>query len=312
MLGEIIKKHRINTIKTDQIIQYGDIHDGAIEFPGKVDQGYVEVGYFYGDIKPKNIIVISSQVGCPSKCSFCELGNEKFVRNLKANEMYEQVILMLQIAKDYNLDINTKHKVSLAKSGDPFFNPETVKALEKIAELEFSFKVSTIFPNTKRAMNIFNNITLFAKDYSEPVQYQISLISTSEEYRSKVTGINLMPFNKIREAGEYWKENNPEGRKINLSLILDNNVPCDVDIIYKTFPPDLFRFRFRNYMPTLHGKEKDLIAIENERLQLIKDQFEDKGYEVGDWATPTNMEQKFGLASNVTLKRYLKMRNLKL
>ena len=60
-------------------------------------------------------------------------------------------------------------------------------------------------------------------------------------------------------------------------------------------------------MPTENGQRNLLQKIDEERMKRIKESFEEKGYDVGDWATPTSMEQKFGLAGNVTRRRYLQM-----
>ncbi len=99
----------------------------------------------------------------------------------------------------------------------------------------------------------------------------------------------------------------PPGRKINLSLLLTQDIPCDVQSIHNIFPSGLFRFRFRQYVPTHNGKNHRLTTITKTRYDEIKAQFQEKGYEVGDWATPTPIEQKFNLASNVTRGRYLRM-----
>ena len=305
-LTEIVRNYNPKFVTKDLVMEFGDKHDGAIEFAGLVNNGVIEVGYFYGDIKPKNIIVISSQVGCPAKCSFCELGSEKFTRSLSPQEMFEQVVLMLQTADRYGINVNDiGHKVSFAKSGDPLFNKHIVEGLERIAELQFSFKVSTVFPQNK--IEQFTQITQFAAQYGSSIQIQVSLISTSEEYRAKTVGIPVASFREIRAAAEYWQENNPRGRKINLSLILTDDVPCDVNEVSEIFPPDLFRFRFRNYVPTENGANHGLVTITSTRFTDVKESFRQKGYEVGDWATPTPIEQRFGLASNVTRSRYLKM-----
>ena len=265
--------------------------------------GIIETSYFYGNSKPKNIIVISSQIGCPAQCTFCELGNERFVRNLSPEEMYEQVILILQQADRYSIDINAvKHKVTIANSGEPLFNKQLVEGLEKIALFGFSFKISTIFPSGTHPN--FSNIAAFASAYQEPVQIQVSLISTSEEYQKKTLGIKAASFYEIRQAA-YWEEKNPTGRKINLSLILTEDTPCDVNEVHQIFPPEVFRFRFRNYVPTQNGELHRLCTITQQRFEQIKKQFHDNGYEVGDWATPTQIEQRFGLAANVIRKRYL-------
>jgi adenine C2-methylase RlmN of 23S rRNA A2503 and tRNA A37 len=296
------------TVQKDLVMEFGDHSDGAIEFVGLVDGGYIETGYFYGDIKPKNIIVASTQVGCPSKCNFCELGTRPFVRNLSSEEIHDQVHLMLDQARLYGHDVEqVKHKISWAKSGDPLFNSEYVVALEQIADMKFSHKVSTVFPGGKRIQERFKAVADFAASYVSPVQIQVSLISTSEEYRNKAAGIKVASFKDIRNAADYWLRVNPAGRKINLSLILDEHTPVDVKTTLDNFPPELFRFRFRNYVPTKNGSEHGLEKVTKSTYETIFQQFRDKGYDVGTWATPTPIEQKFGLASNVMLRRYDQM-----
>ncbi len=304
-----IHEYALTDLSHDFVAQFGNKHDGTIQIPVLTkDNGVVEASYFYGDDKPKNIIIISSQIGCPAECSFCELSSEKFQRNLSGNEMYEQAILLLQKASQYGIDIHSqKHKVTVANTGEPLFNSNLVSGLEKIADLEFSFKVSTIFPAGQKARKHFENLAQFAAQYEQQVQIQISLISTSEQYRREAGGIKLASYEEMRTAADYWRTLNPQGRKINLSLILSSQTPCEVSEVYQVFPPALFRFRFRNYVPTDNGRRNLLVEIDQERMSRIKESFEEKGYEVGDWATPSQMEQKFQLAGNVTRRRYLQM-----
>ncbi len=299
----------LSYLRADFIAEFGDRHDGTIQIPVFTkDNGVIEASYFYGDDKPKNIINISSQIGCPAACSFCELGEEKFTRNLTPEEMYEQVMLLLQTASRYGFDLDSiGHKVTIANTGEPLFNTNLVSGLEKIAALDVSFKVSTIFPAGQKVKNNFEGLAHFAASYHQPVQFQISLISTSEKYRREASRIKLASYEEIRTAAEHWRNLNPEGRKINLSLILSGQTPCEVNDVYEIFPPELFRFRFRNYVPTENGKKNLLVEIDPERMKKIKDGFEEKGYDVGDWATPTPIEQRFKLAGNVTRRRYLQM-----
>jgi adenine C2-methylase RlmN of 23S rRNA A2503 and tRNA A37 len=313
MLTEQVSNCHVESVKKDLVMQFGDIDDGAIEFAGLVDGGAIEVGYYHGKTKPKNIVAISSQIGCPSKCRFCSLGDKKFVRNLEPREMQDQVVLMLQQAKQYGIDIDEcPHKVSFSKSGEPLLNRNMVEGLERIEELGTSFKVSTLFPKGNLVLDNFHNVAEFASNYNKPVQMQISLISTSQDYREEMAGIRLASFEELRNVSEYWKEKNPDGRKINLSLILTQDTPVDADLASKFFSPELFRFRLRNYVPNQHGMENNLRPITRERYDETRKSFEDKGYEVGDWATPTPIEQRFGLSSNVTLRRYLNMVNGKI
>jgi len=307
MLSDKIRSYKVDSIEKDLVLEFGDLSDGAIEFVANAANGRFETGYFYGDTKPKNIIVASSQIGCPSRCNFCELGDKPYVRNLNENEMTDQIALMLQIAARHGHDIDSaNHKINWAKSGDALFNDQFVSALEDLAHFGFTHKLSRVFPAGSSVNERFRKIADFASEYGEPFQVQVSLISTSEEYRSKAAGVKVSPFDEIRKAADYWVNKNPNGRKINLSLIIDDGNPIDVKKVAEKFPKDLFRFRFRNYVPTDNGKRHGLVESTQEKFEEVYGAFQDRGYEVGTWATPTPTEMKFGLASNVTLHKYLK------
>ncbi len=296
------------SIRKDLTMTFGDRHDGVIGVPGITHDGNViEISYFFGDAKPKNIINISSQAGCPMSCSFCELGSEKFARNLSKEEIHDQAMLMLDEAALHGFTIdNTPHKVTVANTGEPLLNPALVDGLELIgAVLPVSFKVSTILPATSVATKTLTRLADFAAQYHRPVQLQISLISTSERQRQETAGARLADFQKVREAAELWRTKNPHGRKVNASLILTSDMVSDVDNVFAMLPPDLIRFRFREYVPTLHGKSHGLLRVTAPRLAEIKKRFEERGYEVGDWASPTPTEWKFGLAGNVIRRMYL-------
>ncbi len=294
-------------LKTNTPIQYGDSHDGVVEFVALTyDNGAIEVGCYLSDDKLKHIIGISSQIGCPSRCTFCELGSEAFTRNLTAQEIYEQVGAMKGILHELQVDISDKPlKVSIAKTGEPLFNPNLVDALDLIAAYNASYKISTVFPDSATIEKNLETLACFATTYTLPIQLQISLLSTNEEQRKSIAGIPVADFYKIRRAGEMWKEKIPNARDINLSIIVSEHTICEVEDIKDIFDPQIFRFRFRPYIPTSNGTIHSLEQISTQRLETIKNRFRQEGYIASDWPTPTQIEQRHNLAANVTRKRWL-------
>jgi len=293
------------TIHHDAVLFFGDRDDGVIGLPGLTHDGHViEISYFFGLTRPKNIIVISSQVGCPLGCSFCEL--DGFVRNLTARELHDQARLMIGEAFRYGFDpTGTPHKVTVADSGEPLLNPFLVSGLESLRDLPVSFKVSTVLPAARAAWRNLERLADFAAGYERPVQLQISLISTSEERRLRSCRGRIAGFDRVREAGELWRSRNPRGRQVNLSLIVTDDMPCEAARVVRIFPPELFRFRFREYVPTRHGAAAGHVAVSPERLRRIKRDFASRGYQVGDWASPSPVERRFGLAANTIRRMYL-------
>ena len=65
----------IRTLITQSAHHFGDHSDGVIEFAAQTsDSGVIELGYYYGTGKPKNIVKVSTQIGCPMACTFCATG----------------------------------------------------------------------------------------------------------------------------------------------------------------------------------------------------------------------------------------------
>lgn len=296
-------------LKKDLVLTFGDKDDGVIGIPAVTHDGRViEISYFFGKSRPKNIIVISSQAGCPMRCAFCELGSERYARNLTAEEIRAQADLMLEEAALRGFDVAaTPHKITVANSGEPLLNPRLVDGLERLREVPASFKVSTVLPDSKIAENVLGRLADFSSGLDRPLQLQISLISTSETERSRMSGGRVAGFRQIREAAAKWQAKHADGRKVNLSLMLTADMSCDAAAIAAIFPAELFRFRFREYVPTRHGSGNGLKKIDSERLTSVKDAFRERGYEVYDWATPSPTEWKFGLAGNVIRRMYLDM-----
>lgn len=305
-LSESVADYEFKHVFSDYMVAFGDKHDGVIEVicnTGNSEQIF-ESGYYYADSIIKPNVSISAMVGCPVSCEFCELGRAAFGRHLTPDEMYEQVILTLSQARRFT-DIDGPHKVSIGKSGEPMLNPNLVSGLRRISELGVSFRVPTSFPKGKAAERIFEELVEFAREYREAVQLNISVISTSEEYRSKTTKIGA-DFFSIRKGIERWINAIPleKCRKPNATLILGNNTPADPRELLDVLPPALVNICFRPYVETSNGKSSGLSLLSGEKLVELKRRFEECGYSVSLAQVSTPMEIKFKLASNSTLRRY--------
>ena len=307
-LSDLISHQGAPRLRTDLVVEYGDLHDFALEAVVLTETGSaIEIGYYAGDAKPKNIIDISTQKGCPQRCVFCELHDRPFEGSLSVQEMYEEVVVGLGLASERGVDIDDRpHKIDFGKSGEPLLNPSIVDAVEQMTLFGCSYKMCTIFPKSEAAQGRFK--ALAKVKHCQPVQMQVSLISTSEQYRQRSTTGKVGSFAELRGCGEFWAEHDPYHRKINLSLIVTQNTPCDPAAIKCVLPPEVFNIRLRPYIPNSCGRANNCVVLEPEKLRWLQAAFRDNGYEVSAFATPTPTEQRFGLTSNVTLRRYHQMK----
>ncbi|HRY63600.1 MAG TPA: radical SAM protein, partial [Patescibacteria group bacterium] len=77
----------------------------------------------------RNTVCVSSEVGCPLKCSFCATGQLGFKRNLTAGEIVDQVLYFSRYLKNKGERVDN---VVFMGMGEPFLNYDQVLAAIKI------------------------------------------------------------------------------------------------------------------------------------------------------------------------------------
>lgn len=126
------------TIKVNSIENGGDTKKYAFE----LNDGYC-IETVSITRKTGTTVCVSTMVGCPIGCTFCESGSNGFIRNLSASEIVQQVILM----KD---KIN---RIVFMGMGEPLLNYDTlIKAIHILRDrngLDFptdGITISTVGP----------------------------------------------------------------------------------------------------------------------------------------------------------------------
>ena len=127
-------------------------------------------------------ICLSTQVGCPMKCSFCATGQMGFKRNLTAEEIIDQYRFWQRyLAENKQGEIAN---VVLMGQGEPFLNYDNVKEA-----LNIILKNTEIGPRkiTVSTVGIKAGLEkmLIDKDWP-PIRLAISLHSTIEKTRAKI------------------------------------------------------------------------------------------------------------------------------
>lgn len=177
--------------------------DGTIKWLLKLNDGNL-VEAVYIPEKTRGTLCVSSQVGCVLTCSFCHTGTQKFVRNLTAGEILQQLI----IAKDELDDWHENPKVSnivLMGMGEPLYNYEEVSKSLRIAMDQKGIN----FPRSKITLSTSGVVPMIEKCGQElGVHLAISLHAVTDGLRNI-----LVPLNK----------------KYNLAMLIDacRNYPAN-------------------------------------------------------------------------------------
>jgi 23S rRNA (adenine2503-C2)-methyltransferase len=105
-------------------------NDGTVKCAMKLFDNYVVESVLIPKEK-RMTACISSQVGCSLTCKFCATGKLKRMRNLNADEIFDQVVLVNEIAlKQHQLPLSN---IVFMGMGEPLLNyKEVLDSIEKI------------------------------------------------------------------------------------------------------------------------------------------------------------------------------------
>ena len=200
--------------------------------------------YEAGDRSERWMIGVSVMSGCPVRCKFCATGQMKKWRNLRSNEIVEQVDMM--VLKNIENPLNSREfKINYTRMGEPFLNIDNVKKAIKTISAKYPnahHYVSTIGLKDADFRWIKGNITL-----------QLSLHSLDEDHRNW-----LIPYkNKmnIEQLGQVCTESNLK-TTINLTLVEENDF--DIEKIKQYFDKEKFFIKISPINPNTISEKNGL------------------------------------------------------
>ena len=153
--------------------------------------------------KKRMTACVSVQVGCSLDCAFCATGKLKRVRNLNADEIYDQVVMINdQSQKEYSIPISN---IVYMGMGEPLLNYKNVLlSVDRITSedgLGMSAKRITI-----STAGIHKKIIRLADDKVK-FNLALSLHAANDVKRNKIMPINESnSLNSLKEAMIYFSE----------------------------------------------------------------------------------------------------------
>ncbi len=196
----------------------------------------------YGEASDRHTLCVSTQVGCAYGCRFCASGLEGWKRNLRPEEIVEQVLAVERWAATTGAGEAASmidpappgaptgnrivNNLVIMGMGEPLANYENLlKALKilnapwggGIGARKITISTSGLAPQIRRLAD-------------EPLQFRlaISLHGATDEVRSKIMPVNKKyPLRELTAACEYYQEK--KGRMITLEYILIAGVNDSTD-----------------------------------------------------------------------------------
>jgi len=151
--------------------------------------------------KSRITVCVSSQVGCSLNCKFCATSLLKRMRNLSADEIYDQVVLMNKQSIAYYKKSLTN--IVFMGMGEPLMNYKNVMmAINKITQSEgLAMSAKRITLSTSGIPKMIKKMA----DDNVKFGLAVSLHSASQSIREKIMPFSKnFPLNELKDSLEYW------------------------------------------------------------------------------------------------------------
>jgi len=183
--------------------------------------------YELGDRSQRWMIGVSCMSGCPVGCKFCATGKLKGWRNLTAQEIVQQVEVVISKNPKWRFENAWEHKINYTRMGEPFLNIDAVRKAIAVIDAKY--------PNTH---HYISTIGLRGADFSwikGNITLQVSLHSLNEERRH-----NLIPVTNLMSIEELGLIRTGSDLKTTVNMTLVDYADFDIDVLKKYFSPEYF------------------------------------------------------------------------
>lgn len=207
-------KIKIRQISEDGTIKY------LIEYP---DGNCVETVLMRFDNRTNLTACVSSQVGCAVNCKFCATGKRKFVRNLTAAEIIEQV---LTIQRDTGLKVTN---VVFMGQGEPLLNLDNVLGALKIFNEDFQIGARRITVSTSGIIPKINKLAGLGLQST----LALSLHAPISDVRKQIMQIeDKYPLSELKKAIKNYISKT--GRRITIEYLLIKDITDTLEMAKET------------------------------------------------------------------------------
>ena len=205
-----------------------------------------------GDCIPlseKWVITISTQYGCPQKCTFCDVPKIHFNGNATFADLEIQVGKAISLFPD--VKYTDRLNLHFARMGEPILNPHVFTFARALIQEKqyyqqlFGLRVETLhpvlttsLPRRFKALESRLNEWCQIKNevYRGQAGLQISVNSTDEEQRQAMFGGESITLNEFSAMANRFPV--PIGRKYCLNIAYSTDFEVDADRLVTLFNPD--------------------------------------------------------------------------
>ena len=170
--------------------------------------------------KKRMTACVSVQVGCSLDCAFCATGKLKRVRNLNPDEIYDQVVMISNQAKEeYNIPLSN---IVFMGMGEPLLNYKSlITSIDKITSKQgLGMSPKRITVSTAGIAKMIHKLA----DDKVKFNLALSLHAANDEKRNKIMPINeTNSLDVLKEAMQYYSSKTASRTTLEYIIFKDFN-----------------------------------------------------------------------------------------
>jgi len=232
------------SLQNPELVRKQGSHDTTQKFLWRLaDQSFIESVLIpanpalYGDASDRHTLCISTQVGCAYGCRFCASGLEGWKRNLRPDEIVDQILAVERLnpsrvesrepkakasrPRPSTLDPRLVDNIVVMGMGEPLANYDNLLKALRILNAPWGGSIGA----RKITISTSGLVPQIRKLAAEPLQFRlaISLHGATDEVRDRIMPVNRKyPLKELVAACEEYQAQ--KGRMITLEYILIHGV----------------------------------------------------------------------------------------
>ena len=233
------------------------------------------------DLSDKWVATISTQKGCPMKCTFCDVHKYGYHGNATNSDIGYQIKTIIE---NEQIKKTNRFNVHYARMGEPSFNidvlyftihllDDLVKECGLVASVIHPV-VSTMLPKNNKRLKSFVKEWCYIKNNirNGEAGLQFSINSTDDKQRNKQFKNMSLPLKEISKIADCLPR--PIGRKYTLNFAVTNETILDVDVLNSLFSKDKFIVKLTPIHQTKSANENNYNVTTSYDDYDVYEQFE--------------------------------------
>lgn len=223
-------------------------------------------------LSEKWVITVSTQYGCPMKCTFCDVPNVPFRGNVSVDDLRKQMYSAIGLFP--GVHYTERLNLHFARMGDPIFNEHVfdfaewayrnkrqiakdtglnIEVFHPVLTTSLPKKFKHLEERILRWCDIKNNL------YNGQAGFQFSINSTDEDQRNEMFGNQQISLEQLSAIAD--KMPDPVSRKYCLNFAYSTDFVIDAEKVRRLFDPNKFMCKITPIHNNNACRENEIVTV---------------------------------------------------